>query len=558
VKRTTALLLILRCYGNGQTPAEADAIRSGLAVIQEKTAASRMIVDSAIKPQAWKDLVRASMAEVAIKAAEVAAAAAAARSTSIFAPDTASFRSAIQNAQPGDVITLQAGAVYSGNFVLPKKAGDGWITITTSELAALAGVKRVGPEHTKLLPKIIAPPGFAGISVASGAHHYRIIGVEITGRPDVYAAQLVQVGTDGDTTEAQLAHSIDFDKLFVHGDPVSGAKRGFQLNGRKISVTNSTVLDIKSNWQETQAVSWWNTTGEIRIANNRLEAAGMAILSGGAEPVLRGVTPTNIIIENNVLSRPLAWRAQKLMVKNLLELKTGRDVMIRGNIIENAWASSQVGYAINLKAGAENVITPAVTRHVVLENNTIRNAAGGIIIGGSNSVGGKLSDVTIRNNLFDNLGPAWGSTLNLFTVGRVENLRIEYNTATASVTPNAVLYGSGIAPSLGLVFRSNIFPIGTFGVKASSMGEGTSTFAKEFIGADFSTNVLFGDTAATRRAKYPHNNYWVDSPVEIGWAASSYKLAPTSTFSGAGAGGTNPGVDYDLLLAATQGVAAGR
>jgi hypothetical protein len=36
---------------------------------------------------------------------------------------------AFDTAQPGDVIEIQAGATFTGNFILPKKPGTGWIYI---------------------------------------------------------------------------------------------------------------------------------------------------------------------------------------------------------------------------------------------------------------------------------------------------------------------------------------------------------------------------------------------------------------------------------------------
>src|SRR5512144_2352741 len=36
-------------------------------------------------------------------------------------------KAALNSAQPGDVISLEAGAVFQGNFRLPKKGGAGWI-----------------------------------------------------------------------------------------------------------------------------------------------------------------------------------------------------------------------------------------------------------------------------------------------------------------------------------------------------------------------------------------------------------------------------------------------
>src|SRR5262250_3095991 len=51
------------------------------------------------------------------------------------------FQGALNQAQPGDVITLQAGAIFTGNFTLPNKSGSGqsgqsgqsgWIVIRSS------------------------------------------------------------------------------------------------------------------------------------------------------------------------------------------------------------------------------------------------------------------------------------------------------------------------------------------------------------------------------------------------------------------------------------------
>src|SRR5215475_14094723 len=48
------------------------------------------------------------------------------------------FQAALNRARPGDVITLQAGATFTGNFTLPNKSGSGqsgqseWIVIRSS------------------------------------------------------------------------------------------------------------------------------------------------------------------------------------------------------------------------------------------------------------------------------------------------------------------------------------------------------------------------------------------------------------------------------------------
>ena len=47
-------------------------------------------------------------------------------------------QAALNKAQPGDEIVLQAGSTYTGNFILPVREGSGkWITIRTSNMAGL-------------------------------------------------------------------------------------------------------------------------------------------------------------------------------------------------------------------------------------------------------------------------------------------------------------------------------------------------------------------------------------------------------------------------------------
>src|SRR5437763_5581302 len=46
-------------------------------------------------------------------------------------------QAALNQAQPGDQVVLQAGAVFTGNFILPAKTGSGWIVIRTANLSGI-------------------------------------------------------------------------------------------------------------------------------------------------------------------------------------------------------------------------------------------------------------------------------------------------------------------------------------------------------------------------------------------------------------------------------------
>src|SRR5262249_36616001 len=79
----------------------------------------------------------------------------------------ADLQAALDAAQPGDVITLAAGASFVGNFRLPNTSGSGWIIIRSSATAAELPPPgpRVSPANAAVLPKIVSPNGSPAISL---------------------------------------------------------------------------------------------------------------------------------------------------------------------------------------------------------------------------------------------------------------------------------------------------------------------------------------------------------------------------------------------------------
>src|SRR5258705_8916436 len=101
----------------------------------------------------------------------------------------AELQSAIVNAQPGDTILLARGVVYTGNFTLTDKgpstgglSGPSTITIRTSGDEGLAGEgERVLPTMAPLLAKIQSDNSASAILTAPGAHHWRLMLLEVVG-----------------------------------------------------------------------------------------------------------------------------------------------------------------------------------------------------------------------------------------------------------------------------------------------------------------------------------------------------------------------------------------
>src|SRR2546428_726278 len=99
----------------------------------------------------------------------------------ITVPPGGDFRAALNPAHPGSVIVLTAGATYAGNFTLPNKTGTGWIYIQSSALSSLpAPGTRVSPAQASLMPRLLDTSGNPALQTATAAHHYRLIGTEIT------------------------------------------------------------------------------------------------------------------------------------------------------------------------------------------------------------------------------------------------------------------------------------------------------------------------------------------------------------------------------------------
>lgn len=218
-------------------------------------------------------------------------------------------QTALNAAQPGDTIVLQAGGMFWGPFTLPtKSSGTGWITVRTSTPDARfpAPGTRVTPAHAHLMPKLVGASG-AVIKTAAGAHHYRFIGVEISPAPGVFLYNLVTLASP-DGSAAGLPHNIIFDRSYLHGDPTKGTRRGIALNSRTTAVIDSYLSDFKEVGADSWAVPAANGPGPFKIVNSYVEAAGENLMFGGADPSIVNLVPSDIDIRGNHVAKPLTWK----------------------------------------------------------------------------------------------------------------------------------------------------------------------------------------------------------------------------------------------------------
>src|SRR5437899_115569 len=225
----------------------------------------------------------------------------------ITVPTGGDFQAALNAAQPGDVITLQAGATFTGPFTLPNKTGTGWITVRTSapDSSLPPAGTRVTPSYVAVMPKIVVGAGSGGaIQAASGAHHFRFIGIEAKPLPGAKTFRIIELGTGVETSTATLPHDIIIDRCYIHGNPGEPEIRGVASNGVRLAVIDSSRTEFKDCCQDTQAIMCWNGPGPFKIVNNYLEAAGENVMFGGADPSITNLVPADIEIRHNYFFRP--------------------------------------------------------------------------------------------------------------------------------------------------------------------------------------------------------------------------------------------------------------
>jgi hypothetical protein len=245
-------------------------------------------------------------------AAMIVAAAPMATAGTIPVPAGGNLQAAIDTAQGGDVIALEPGATYVGNFWLRNKPGITQPIVIRSAApdAALPGPGvRMTPAYAALLPKIKSPNTIPAIRTAAGAHHWTLLFLEFQANYKGYGDIITLGAGDSSQTDlSQVPYALVLDRLYIHGDPKLGQKRGVSLNSRDTSVVNSHITECKAIGQDTQAIFGFNGPGNYLIENNYLEAAGENFMMGGADPLITNLVPTNIVFRRNHVRKPLAWR----------------------------------------------------------------------------------------------------------------------------------------------------------------------------------------------------------------------------------------------------------
>ncbi len=472
---------------------------------------------------------------------------------------------AINNANPGDVLSLKAGVTFSGNFTFPAKTGSGWIIIRSSapDSSLPSPGTRITPSSASVLPKIVTPNANPAVTIQNGAHHYRFIGVEISPAASVTKlTALVLLGSSQQTAD-QIPHDLIFDRVYIHGYPAITLRRGIAMSSASTAIIDSYISDVHELGADSQAIASWNGPGPFKIVNNYLEAAGENIMFGGADPSIQDLVPSDIEFRRNYCFKPLSWKTgetvyagRRWTIKNLFELKNVQRILIEGNTFENNWAESQSGFAVQITVRNQDGTAPwSIVQDVTFTNNIIRHSGCGINIGGSDNDFPSLRTqrVKISNSLFEDInGPRWGNADGrwLQIISGPEYVKVDHNTAFQT---GPISVADSLPPSQGFVFQNNLAPNNQYGFFGSDRGTGNSALDFYFPDAVFKKNVI----VAGPQESYPADNFFPANFDLVKFTdkdAGNYRLLNTSPYRRAGTDGRDVGVDFDLLNAALSGV----
>jgi hypothetical protein len=458
-------------------------------------------------------------------------------------------QAALDQAELGDTIVLEAGASFTGPFKLPNKTGNGWIYVVSSKLASLpAAGQRVGPNNAADMPKIVSRAYSSALTTIANSHHFRFVGIEFAPVAGGALYNLVVIG-NMEPSPATLPHHIVFDRCYVHGDPAVNDRRGIVMNGAYVAVVDSYISDFQELGADSQGLIAWNATGPLQIRNNYIEAAGENVMFGGSDSRAAALVPADIEISNNYFFKPLSLIPTKYSVKNLLEFKAAHRARVAGNVFENNPLKAQNGFAILVTPRNQSGTAPwSGVSDIAITDNVVINVGSGFNVLGADNIHPSLPTerILIRNNVIGvtGLNRADGRTFQ-FTGGGTD-YTIDHNTVINTASPpgspasDLVMAGSKGSKIKNFVFTNNLSTRTHWGFFGNAVGEGTPALNDNFTNWIFSKNVLVGAPAGS----YPPGNFFPPDVAAVRFtnhAGGNYTLAGDSPFKNAGTDGTDIG-----------------
>jgi hypothetical protein len=488
-------------------------------------------------------------------------------------------QTALNSAQCGDVIQLQAGSTFSGQFAVPAKNCDinHWIWVRTSSpdsslpaegqraTPCYAGVASLEgrPQYTCSEPRNVmakvqmTAKGDGPFQFAAGANFYRFIGLEVTrpaGTPGVSQLFSIQKGATAD-------HLV-IDRSWLHGATQDETNTGVNVNGMtNVAIVDSYFSDFHcisktGACTDSHAVAGGlgdTQDGPFLIQDNFLEASGEAVIFGGGAATF---SPADITITGNHFWKPWQWMkgnnpyvggqdGNPFVVKNHLELKNAVRVLVEANLMENSWGGfSQGGYGILLTPknqhtqSGSNVCPICQVTDITIRYVHVSHAGGGIQMataisgdgsGGASALAGtrwSIHDVVLDDLSIKYVGPGTAFELtNTWPKNSLNTVTINHVTGFPDPSSHLFVMGNQIptAPMYALVFTNNLNLTGQYPIWNSGGGQANcavrdvpvTSITNCFTSYTFSNNGLIASPSKFPPSSWPTNNMFPQTVDDV-------------------------------------------
>jgi len=398
----------------------------------------------------------------------------------------------------GGEIQLQPGT-YEGNFhvVVPGTVVRG---------VTLPG-RRVGPDDVSAVK--LTPANRQKPTLTIMASNVTVQGIYIAN--GVPRGECVIIGSPKATSASVQPENVTLDSVaIVAGE--GGGHRGIAAHGARITVIRSHVANFWEIGRDSQAFWANNGPGPYRIEDNYLEATGENVLFGGDSVRIPNLVPADITIRGNDIVKPQEWKtARRRSVKNSVEFKNARRVLLENNRIDGNWKDAQSGHTIVLTPRNQYGDSPwSTVDDITIRGNIVTNNPDGFAVNilGTDDINEsqQVRRVVIEGNLFRDAKSGI-----LVNGGVADALIVRHNTLPAIRRSMLAFDGKRdgkpkmVTP---LTLEDNVFQSGAYGITAPTTPVGLPTL--EVWATPFSVKGNVIGRTKKRPIEWPSGNTLVD------------------------------------------------
>jgi len=281
-------------------------------------------------------------------------------------------QTALDAAQPGDIVLLQENFEYVGDFELRAKtcpANDSSCIITVRTGVSSIGVElalsnfpaadiRITPTYANNLAKLRAstnnsPALRTDLPSTVDLRWWLIKWLQFNSN-SYGGSSHIHLGADDNTDQATISISpnqITIDQVYFKADSKVGQHRGVSINARNVTVRNSYFQDFKA-MSEGQTI-WVNSTpGPVTITNNYMDGGSETFLTGGSSGCCR---PTTTVVSNATTT--------SAVFSGVVELSVGQGMTLNVASVEQYGEVVSIGSSTCTGSANVNCVvwTPALT-----------------------------------------------------------------------------------------------------------------------------------------------------------------------------------------------------